>query len=92
MPIEYVLLTFNGDHRNENPIKVPTNKLEELDKLNNVDYKQKKLLGVNNGIVLCGVNKSIQKRSSSLEVMYFGSQKDKKHILGNLPKSGLVHT
>jgi hypothetical protein len=40
--------------------------------------------------MLCGINKSTQKRSSHLEIVYFGFQNDKKHILGNLPKSGLV--
>ncbi len=33
------------------------------------DYKQKKLLGINNGIVFYGINKSILKRNSSLEIM-----------------------
>jgi hypothetical protein len=42
--------------------------------------------------MFCGTNKNSQKNSSSLEIMYFGFQKDRKHILQNLPKSGLVHT
>jgi hypothetical protein len=50
----------------------------------------KKLLGINSGIVLCGVNRNTQKNNSSLEIMYFGFQKERKHILENLPKSGLV--
>jgi hypothetical protein len=35
---------------------------------------------------------NIQKINSSLEIMYFGFQKLKKHILENLPISGLVRT
>jgi hypothetical protein len=92
MPIEYVTLAFNGDHRDANPIKVLTNKIIKLENLQNDKYKQKTLLGIDSGIVLYGINKNIQKRNSSLEIMYFSSQKDRKHIIGNLPRSGLVHT
>jgi hypothetical protein len=56
-----------------------------------IDYRQKTLFGVNNGIMLYGININTHKRSSSLEIIYFGSQKGVKHILGNLPRSGLVH-
>jgi len=49
-------------------------------------YRQKNLLGVNSGIVFYGVGKSIQKKKSSLEIMYFGFQKDIKHILGKFIK------
>ncbi len=52
----------------------------------------KRLLGVNSGIVLYGANKSTQKSNSSLDIMYSSLQKDKKYVLVNLPKSGLVHT
>jgi hypothetical protein len=52
----------------------------------------KKMLRINNGIVLYGDSKNIQKNNSSLEIMYFGFQKERKHILENLPKSGLVCT
>jgi len=52
----------------------------------------KELLGINSGIVFCGVNKNIQKNNSSLEIMYFGFQNERKHVLENLPKSGLVCT
>jgi hypothetical protein len=50
-----------------------------------------RLLEVNSGIMFYGAS-STQKINSSLEIMYFNFQKDKKHILGNLPKSDLVHT
>jgi hypothetical protein len=33
MPTKYVMLTFNGDHKNANPIRVLTNRLKELEKL-----------------------------------------------------------
>jgi hypothetical protein len=52
----------------------------------------RRLLEVNSGIVFYGVRRSTQKTSSSLKIMYFNFQKDRKHILGNLPKNGLVHT
>jgi hypothetical protein len=39
--------------------------------------------------VLCGVSKGIQKKNQ-FKIMYFGFQKDKKYILGNLPRNGLV--
>jgi hypothetical protein len=52
----------------------------------------KELLGINSGIVLCGINRNIQKNNSSLEIMYFGFQKERKHVLENLPKNGLVCT
>jgi hypothetical protein len=35
MPIKYVMLAFNGDHRHANPNKIFTNKLIELEKLQN---------------------------------------------------------
>jgi len=33
MPTKYVLLTFSGDYRNANPIRVLTNILKDLEKL-----------------------------------------------------------
>ncbi len=56
-----------------------------------INCRHEKLLGINSGIVLCEIDKNIPKKNSSLEIMYFGSQKNIKHILGNSPKSGLVH-
>jgi hypothetical protein len=44
MPIEYVMLAINGDHKYANPIKVLTSKLIELEKLQNDKCKQKTLL------------------------------------------------
>jgi hypothetical protein len=35
MPIKYVLLTFSGDHKDANPMKVLTNRLIKLEKLQN---------------------------------------------------------
>jgi hypothetical protein len=35
LPIEYVMLAFNGDHIDANPIRVFTSKLIELEKLQN---------------------------------------------------------
>jgi hypothetical protein len=47
----------------------------------------KELLGINSGIVLCGVNRNIEKNNSSLEIMYFGFQKERKHVrLGKFTK------
>jgi hypothetical protein len=35
-------------------------------------YRHKKLLGINSGIMFCGINKNIQDNNSSLEIVYFG--------------------
>jgi len=54
-----------------------------------INCRHKKLLGIDRGIVICGIKK-VSKKNSNLEIMYFGSLKDIKQILGNSPKSGLV--
>jgi hypothetical protein len=52
----------------------------------------RRILEVNNGIMFFATSRSIQKINLSLEIMYFNFQKDRKQIVENLPKNGLVHT
>jgi hypothetical protein len=44
------------------------------------------------GADLCGVNKKILRRSSNLEIMFYGFPKEKKHIWANSRKDGLLHS
>jgi hypothetical protein len=46
----------------------------------------------NNGINLCGVNRKISRRSSNLEIMFYGFPKEKKHIWANSKEGVLVHS
>jgi hypothetical protein len=50
------------------------------------NYRHKKPLAINNGNVHSGINKGIQKRGLSLNIMCCGFQKYKKHILKNYKK------
>jgi hypothetical protein len=43
------------------------------------------------GADFCGINRKILRRSSNLEIMFYGFPKEKKHIWENLRKDGLVH-
>jgi hypothetical protein len=44
------------------------------------------------GAEFCGVNKKVLRRSSNLEIMFYGFPKEKKHIWENSRKDGLVHS
>jgi len=45
-----------------------------------------------NGVDFCGINIKILIRSSNLEIMSYGTLKEKKHIWANSRKDGLVHS
>ncbi len=45
-----------------------------------------------NAVDFCGVNKKILRRSSNLEIMFYGFPKEKKHVYVNSRKDGLVHS
>jgi len=42
-----------------------------------------------NGKNLCGVNRNTQRRSFTLEIMFFGFPREKRHIWANSKKNGL---
>jgi len=52
-------LAFNGDHIDTNLVKILISRLTSLEKLHN-----DKLLGVNNGVMLCKINKNTQKKKN----------------------------
>jgi hypothetical protein len=43
------------------------------------------------GVDFYGINRKILKRSSSLDIMFYGFLKEKKHIWANSRNNGLVH-
>jgi hypothetical protein len=45
-----------------------------------------------NGVNLFGINRKTLKRSSNLEIMFYGFPREKKHIWVNSKKDGLVHS
>jgi hypothetical protein len=44
------------------------------------------------GVDFYGVNRKILRSSSNLKIMFYGFLKEKKHILANSRKDGLVHS
>jgi hypothetical protein len=44
-----------------------------------------------NGVNFCGVNRKILRKSSNLEIMFYGFPKEEKHIWANSKIDGLVH-
>jgi hypothetical protein len=44
-----------------------------------------------NGVDSCGVNKNTQRRSSNLEIMFYGFPREKIQIWANSRKDGLTH-
>jgi hypothetical protein len=53
-------LAFNGDHIDTNLVKILISRLTSLEKLHN-----DKLLGVNNGVMLCKINKNTKKKNKN---------------------------
>jgi len=56
------------------------------------DWKLRAMWEPTSGANLCGVNRKILKRSSNLEIMFYGFIKEKKNIWANSRKDGLVHS
>jgi hypothetical protein len=52
------MLTFSEDHRYATHVKVLPSKLIELEKLLNDKLKAEDTIGINSGIMFCGVSKS----------------------------------
>jgi hypothetical protein len=50
------------------------------------------MLDKTKGTNLCGVNKNTLRISSNLDIMFCGFPREKKHILANSRKDGLVHS
>jgi hypothetical protein len=48
-------------------------------------------VGATNGANFYGLSKKILRRSSNLEIMFYGFPREKKHIWANSRKDGLVH-
>jgi hypothetical protein len=49
IPTKHVLLTFSGDQKDANPIKIFINTLTNLENYKLTNYKHKKLLGIGSG-------------------------------------------
>jgi len=45
-----------------------------------IDWKLRTMWEPTGGTDLCGVNRKTQKRSSNLEIMFYGFPKEKRHI------------
>jgi hypothetical protein len=72
MPTKYNLLAFSGDHKDENHVKVFTNRLMHLEKLHIDRLQHMKTLGLNNETMFFEASRGIQKISLNLEIMYYG--------------------
>jgi hypothetical protein len=91
MPIKYVTLDINGDHRDAKPTRVLTTIIIELENLQENRLEAQHNVGANQWSKFLWNQQKILRRSSNLEIMSYGFPKEKKHIWANLRKDGLVH-
>jgi hypothetical protein len=92
MLTKYVQSTINGDHKDAEPTKVLTTGITKLKSYKITNWMFKTIWEPTNGTNLCGVNRKILRRSSNLEIMFYGFLKVKKHIWANSRRDGLVHS
>jgi hypothetical protein len=74
MSTEYIVLVVSGNEKDNTLVRILTNKIIELEKLQ--ETKMKKLQEFNSGIEHYGVNKKIQKYSLVLVIMFYDFQRD----------------
>jgi hypothetical protein len=56
------------------------------------NWKLKTMWEPTSGVDFYGINNKILRRSSNLEILFYGFPREKKHILANSKKDGLVHS
>ncbi len=92
MPTKYVLLATSGDQKDEKSTKVLTTKINNQKSYMTTNWKLKTMWEPTNGVDFYGVNKKNIEKSSNLGNLFYGFPREKKHILANSRKDGLVHS